>query len=312
MVKETVMVYSYDVELKDLGIISDDKIKALEEENIRTCMQLLFAPNDIIEKYFGESERKKIFLKIEELFPAVYRFREIVNEPVTVKTSITELDKILGGGISSSNITEVCSEKRHIRALFAYNIILNFIQLFEKTVIVYNDSNKMFRPEKLCELAHYMGIEENLFLEKILVFKPYTVFQQFEVFELLEKNIGSDFRILFVIDGIGDFFKSTTRRKDIAFYNLRMLESFILRANYFSIKYNMIVLLLNNLIKDFKTNVIEPQFNSITEEVVGTRILFYEEGSFVKAKVIIGENVKEVRLTITDYGLSDAVDRKFG
>ncbi|MBC7091159.1 MAG: hypothetical protein H5T50_04535 [Nitrososphaeria archaeon] len=306
------MFYNYDMELKDLGIISDEKIEALKKENIRTCIQLLFASNDVIERYFSESERKEIFIKIEELFPAVYRFRELKLEPVTVTTSIKELDKILGGGISSANITEVCSEKRHRRTLFTYNIILNFLQLFEKTAIVYNDSNKMFRPEGLCELAHYRGIEEKFFLEKIFVFKPYTIFQQFEVFELLEKNIKSDLRILFVIDEIGDFFKSTTKRKDITFYNLRMLESFILRVNYFSIKYNMIVLLLNNLIKDFKTDAMEPQFNSITREVVGTRILFYEDNDSVRAKVIIGENVKEIRLSLTDYSISDAVDRRFG
>jgi len=301
------MMQYHDMELEELGVISGDRLEALKKEKIYTCLQLLFAPNHVIEKYFNERERREVFLKIEQLFPGIYRFTDIGGKPIVVSTGVCGLDEALGGGIRSSNITEVCSERRYLRTLFAYSITLNFIREFENAMVVYNDLSQTFRPERLCELARHRGFKDDSFLEKVFVFKPYTVSQQFEIFDTLEGGGREEVKRLLIVDGVGDFFKPSSKRKDIAFHSIRMLESFILRLNHVSVKKNMIVLLLNSLVKNFDTNVIEPQFNPITQEAAGARILFYEEGDVVRAKVIIGENVKDVRLNVTDYGLSDAV-----
>lgn len=298
---------SYDIELEDSGLIPKDKIEELKKENIHTCLQLIFAPYDIINKYFSEKEEKEIFPKLEELFKGIYRFRKMEQKTIVVPTLIKELDRKMGGGICSSQITEVCSEKRYLRTLLSYNLILTFIQTFEKSSVIYNDPNKIFRPEKLCEIAKYRGIEENSFLDKIFVFKPYTISQQLDILGILEKNVDNNSKKLLIVDEIGNFFKPISKRKNIIYYNIRMLENFILRINQLAVKHNMIVLLLNNLIKYYETNIYEPQYNFIIKDIVDTRILLIEEDRFVRTKVIIGENVEEFRLSISDYGISDGV-----
>ncbi|MCX8188135.1 MAG: hypothetical protein N3F64_00310 [Nitrososphaeria archaeon] len=296
----------YDMSLEESGLIPKDKIEELKKENIYTCLQLIFAPYDIIKKYFNEKEEREILPKLEELFRGIYRFRKIEHEIIAIPTLVNELDNRIGG-ISSSQITEVCSEKRYLRSLFSYNLILNFIQTFENHIVIYNDSNQTFRPEKLCELSKYRGIKEDSFLDKIIVFKPYTIKQQIEILEEMERVFNSNSKKLLVIDEIGNFFKPNSKKKNIVYYNYRMLENFILRINQLSVKYNVITLLLNNLIKKIETNTYEPQYNFVTENIIGTKILLIEEDRLVRIKIIIGDKIEEFRVKISDYGISDAI-----
>lgn len=289
---------NYDMSLGDSGLVPEEKIEGLRKENIHTCLQLLFAPYDIIKKYFSEEEEKEIFTKLEELFNGIYRFRKIEHEIIVVPTLVSELDNRIGG-ISSGQITEICSEKRYLRTLFSYNLILNFIETFENHLIIYNDSNQIFRPEKLCELAKYRGIREYSFLDKIIVFKPYTIKQQIEILEEIEKNFDNHSKKLFVIDEIGNFFKPNSKKKNIIYYNYRMLENFMLRINQLSTKHNIITLLLNSLIKRIETDTYEPGYNSITENIIGTRIFLIEEDDkVVKTKIIMGDKVEEFRASL--------------
>ncbi|MEM2154940.1 MAG: hypothetical protein QXY76_08520 [Nitrososphaeria archaeon] len=297
---------NYDMSLEDSGLIPKEKIEQLKKENIHTCLQLIFTPYNIIKKYFNEEEEEEIFPKLEELFKGIYRFRKNEHEIIKVPTLVGEIDNRIGG-ISSGQITELCSEKRYLRTLFSYNLILNFIQTFEDHLIIYNDSNQIFRPEKLYELSNYRKIKKYSFLDKIIVFKPYTIKQQIEMLEEMEKNFDSDSKKLLIIDEIGNFFKPNSKKKNIIYYNYRMLENFMLRINQLSAKYNIITLLLNNLIKNIETNTYEPQYNSVTEDIIGTRILLIEEDKLVRTKIIIGEKIEEFRAAISDYGISDAI-----
>ena len=299
-----------DPMISELNIISKDKTEKLVNENIYTSLQFLLAPNSVLEKYFEKEELANILITVQSKVDGIYRIldKKTFGEATNITTSSTALDSKLKGGIHSRQITEICSEQHFPRNQLCYNIMLKFLQEHKDGVILYNDSNGMFRPERLDELGHFYGLDSKEILERISVFRPYTVPQQLEIFKIYESSFKQFKYKLLIVDGLCDSFKLVAKKKNIIFNRLKALENFIMRLNYLAAYDNIIVILLNNTVQRFKDNSMAPEHEDIIGPFIRTKILVYRlEDMTWEAKVIIGDNIGAVQFSLTEYGAGDMV-----
>jgi RecA/RadA recombinase len=296
--------------ISELNILSRDTKEKLAHENIYTSLQLLFTPNNVLEKYFGNKELVNILIAVQSQIGGVYRIlnKKMFGEVANITTSSTLLDSKLEDGVHSRQITEICSEQRFPRNQLCYNIMLKFLQEYRDGVVLYNDSNGMFRPERLNQLGHFYGLESKDILERISVFRPYTVPQQIEIFKIYETSFKKFKNKFLVVDGLCDSFKLLARKKNIIFNRLKALENFIMRLNYLAANDNIIVIFLNNMVQRFHDNSMIPEHEDIIGPFIRTKILVHRlEDMIWEAKVIIGDRIEAVPFSLTEYGAGDNV-----
>jgi len=296
--------------INELNILSKDKVEKLAHENIYTGLQFLLAPCSVLEKYFKKDELTNILLTMQSKVNGVYRIldKKTLGEITKITTSSTALNSKLRGGILSRQITEICSEQHFPRTQLCYDIILKFLQNHREGAVLYNDSNGMFRPERLHELGLFYGLDSKEILERISVFRPYTVPQQFEIFEIYENSCKRFKHKLLIVDGLCDSFKLVAKKKNIIFNRLKALENFIMRLNYLAAHDNMIVILLNNTVQRFRDSSTVPEHEDIIGPFIRTKILVHRlEDMTWEAKVIIGDDIGAVQFSLTEYGAGDII-----
>ncbi|MGQ9780980.1 MAG: hypothetical protein ACUVQ8_01825 [Nitrososphaeria archaeon] len=297
-----------DPDIEELGILTNEKVKELAEENICTGLQLLLAPTDILNKHFSREELVNVLSLLQSKIKGVYRIsdRNNLGSAIRVSTGSRLLDAKLGGGVTSGQITEICSEQRYPRTLLCYSILLRFLRERKDSRVLYNDPSATFRPEKLGELGSHYGLSPQEILDKISVFRPYTISQQMEIFKVYDNNLKLFRNKLLVVDGLGDFFGLSAEKKNIIYRRIRAMENFILRLNYLAAREKIIILFSNSTIQRFKDKVITPESDKIIGQPVKTRILIYrKEDATWEAKAVVGEESCSIPLSLSEYGLGD-------
>lgn len=295
--------------IEELEILSKEKIEALAEDGIFTCSQLLLAPLSILKKHFSEEELGKVLIRIQEETKGISRGSKACDSVFMISTSSKTLDAKLEGGIKSGCLTQIFSEQRFPRTQLCYSIMLNFMHAFSDSEILYNDPNGMFRPEKLMELAKYNCIDPKTVIDGISVFRPYTILQQFEIFEIIADKLETVCHKLIIVDGLGDFLKlNPTKNINIFYKKKKALEGFLLRLNYVATNDNIPVILLNNALVKFEDNLIVPEAGGTISFAFNTQMLLYKREDFAwQAKIIDGDSVTDAVFNITEYGVGDVI-----
>ena len=301
-----------DPMINELNILSKDEVDELTHENIYTSLQFLLAPHSILEKYFKKDELVNILVTIQCRVNGVYRIldKKTLGEINSITTSSTALDSKLKSGILSRQITEICSEQHFPRIQLCYDIMLKFLQEQKEGIVLYNDSNGMFRPEIFNELGRYYGLNSKEILKKVSVFRPYSLPQQFEIFKIYENSFKRFEHKLLIVDGLCESFKLVAKKKNIIFYRLKALENFVMRLSYLAARDNMIIILLNNSVLRFRDSAIVPEYEDIISPFILTKILLHRlEDMTWEAKVIIGDYIGTVQFSLTEYGAGDIFDK---
>lgn len=111
---------------------------------------------------------------------------------------MSELDKLLGGGIAAGIITDIFGSSGSGKTQLAMQICVNSLQ---NGKIIYQDTTSSFRPERMLQLIKAKQFDEN-FLEKIMVSRVTNISEQIEYV----KKISDVNPALLVIDNITDLF----------------------------------------------------------------------------------------------------------
>jgi hypothetical protein len=294
--------------INELNILSKEKVGQLAQGNIYTVLQFLLTPHNILEKYFEKDELVSIISTLQCRVGGVYRVldKNVGGEINNITISSSSLNSKLKSGIPSRQITEICSEQHFPRIQLCYDVVLNFLHEQKGGAVLYNDSNGMFRPERLSELGRYHGLDSKEILNKISVFRPYSLPQQFEIFKIYENSFKQFNHKLLVIDGLCESLKLVAKKKNIIFYRLKALENFIMRLNYLAARDNMIVILLSNSIRRFRDSALVPEYEDIIGPFIRTKILLSRsEDTTWEAKVVVGDHVETVEFSLTEYGAGD-------
>lgn len=296
-----------DSDIDRLALLTKEQVEELKKEKIYTSLQLLLAPSHLLEKHFGKEELATVLSMLQSQVNGFYRILG-AHDIVRVSTGSKSLDAKLGGGITSGQITEICSEQRYPRTLFCYSVLLRFLREHEDARVLYNDPATKFRPEKLCELGSHYYLSQREILDRILVFRPYNIIQQMEIFEIYDSNLKASRNKLIMVDGLGDFFKFAAEKKNIIYHKIRAMENFMLRLNHLAAREGTIVLLSNSTIERFKDKTIVPESDKIIGESIKTNILLHRrEDATWEAKVMSSGESCSVQLSLSEYGFGDTI-----
>jgi DNA repair protein RAD51 len=115
-----------------------------------------------------------------------------------ISTGMSELDKLLGGGIAVGTITDIFGPSGSGKTQIAMQICINSVKDWN---IIYQDTSASFRPERMLQLIKAKNLDEKL-LDKIMVARITNTAEQIEYVN----KISAQNQFLLVIDNITDLF----------------------------------------------------------------------------------------------------------
>jgi len=144
-----------------------------------------------------------------ELASEIYERRRSLAR---LSTGSSNLDRLLGGGVETSGVTEVFGEFGSGKSQLAHQLSVN-VQLpvdqggFEAGAI-YIDTENTFRPERVVQMATAAGLDPNRALSNIHVARAHTSDHQMLLVERAGKLVERTGAKLLIIDSVTALFRS--------------------------------------------------------------------------------------------------------
>jgi meiotic recombination protein DMC1 len=172
-------------DLQGVGVNVAD-IKKLQEAGLATVGSVLQCSSRDLIAIKGLSEAK--VEKIKEaarkldtrgsLFKSGLEAKERRKSIVHITTGSTALDKILGGGIETSSITELFGEFRTGKTQLAHTLCvtsqLSFSMNGGQGKVIYLDTEGNFRPERIESIAERFGLDTEETLDNIIICRVFS------------------------------------------------------------------------------------------------------------------------------------------
>lgn len=161
-------------------------IKKLQEAGLMTIGSVLqTSTRDLLQiKGLTEARVEKIREVAKKLdsrggsFKTGLEVKERRKHIVHITTGSTALDRILGGGIESSSITELFGEFRTGKTQLAHTLCvttqLSFANSGGQGRVIYLDTEGNFRPERIESIAERFGLDVEKTLDNIIICRVFS------------------------------------------------------------------------------------------------------------------------------------------
>lgn len=191
-------------ELEDLKGVGDVTVKKLSNAGIHTLLDVLARGPQEIGSILEDNEKGRSIVeaaraKLGETgavigFQTAAKVLENRRKYKRITTGSVELDKLLGGGIETSAVTELYGEFGSSKTQICLQLAVN-VQLPEDKgglagKAVYIDTEGTFRPERLVQMAKAKGLDEDEVLNSVIAARVYNTTHQ----ELVVKQLGEVIR----------------------------------------------------------------------------------------------------------------------
>ncbi|MEM2175523.1 MAG: DNA repair and recombination protein RadA [Candidatus Micrarchaeia archaeon] len=190
--------------LREAGFDSLDKIAVASPYEIAEIGEISV---EAAKRAINEAKKSSKF-KYETAFEVLKRKMEMKK----ITTGSKELDALLGGGISTQEITEFFGKYSSGKSQIAFQLSVN-VQLPPekgglggKTLFV--DSEGTFSPERINQMAQAVGLDPEQALKNIFVVKPTNSDNQILIIENCEELIKNENIKLIVIDSLTSHFRA--------------------------------------------------------------------------------------------------------
>uniref|UniRef100_A0A914HJN2 DNA repair protein RAD51 homolog n=1 Tax=Globodera rostochiensis TaxID=31243 RepID=A0A914HJN2_GLORO len=168
--------YSLIEKLEQHGIHPSD-IKKLREHGFYTVESVAFAPKKELEKIKGIGEQKvdKIYTEAKKLVPMSFTLASVIHckrsQLILIETGSRELNRLLGGGIETSSITEVFGEFRTGKSQLCHTLAVTCQLPVDmggaEGKCLWIDTEGTFRPERLLAVAERFKLDGQAVLENV-------------------------------------------------------------------------------------------------------------------------------------------------
>ncbi|CAK5025761.1 unnamed protein product [Meloidogyne enterolobii] len=184
---KTSLPYTTIEKLEQHGIHIND-IKKLRAHGFYTVESVAFAPRKELEKVNGIGEQKveKIYGEAKKLVPMSFTLASVVHvkrsQLILIETGSRELNRLLGGGIETSSITEVFGEFRTGKSQLCHTLAV-ICQLpvdmgGAEGKCLWIDTEGTFRPERLLAVAERYKLDGQMVLENVAYARCYNTDHQ--------------------------------------------------------------------------------------------------------------------------------------
>jgi len=176
---------------------------------------------------------------------------------IKITTGAEALDRILGGGIETSSITELFGEFRTGKTQIAHTLCVTSQLAFEmkggQGKVVYLDTEGNFRPERIVSICERYGLDVDGTLDNIIVCRVYSHEEQMEVIKpiagLLSDPAQGPFRLLIVDSIIALFRVEFSGRGDLA-ERQQKLGQHLSHLTRLAEEFNIACLIINQCMSD--------------------------------------------------------------
>jgi meiotic recombination protein DMC1 len=140
--------------------------------------------------------------------------KEKRKQVISITTGAKSLDKILGGGVETSSITELFGEFRTGKTQLAHTLCVTSQLSFQMNggqgKVIYLDTEGNFRPERIESIAERFGLDAEQTLDNIVICRVFSHEEQMAMVKpiasLLSDSDQGPFRLL-IIDSIIALFR---------------------------------------------------------------------------------------------------------
>jgi len=129
---------------------------------------------------------------------------------VKITTCSKAFDAMMEGGFETGAITECFGEFGSGKTQIGHVLAVNAIKAYPKSTVIYVDTEKTFRPERIIQLANGVGLDPVKVLKQIKVAKAYNSDHQMLLIEKipeLVKEEGLDLKLV-VVDSLTAHFRA--------------------------------------------------------------------------------------------------------
>jgi len=176
---------------------------------------------------------------------------------IKITTGAEALDRILGGGIETSSITELFGEFRTGKTQIAHTLCVTSQLSFQlkggQGKVVYIDTEGNFRPERIVSITERFGMEANETLDNIIVCRVYSHEEQMDVIKpiagLLSDPIQGPFRLL-IVDSIIALFRVEFNGRGELAERQQKLGQHLAHLTRIAEEFNIAVLIINQCMSD--------------------------------------------------------------
>lgn len=215
-----------------------------------------------------------------------------------ISTGLAGLDKLLGGGIAPSIITDIFGPAGSGKTQLAMQICANAVSVGQ---VVYQDTTGSFRPERMFQMLKARGIDQKL-LANVIVARATNTAEQMSYLN----KIPWERPVLVVIDSVSDLFSFEYSKES------RTLEKHIRFMEYM---HSLSLLAIQRRIPVIVTNVVRQRDDEETENLdrsisifTHKKIRLSRDGNKFLAQVMPSfGKTKELLYKITPEGLVETL-----
>jgi len=247
------------------GGINMSDIKKLEDAGYYTIGAVLQTPVRTLKLIKGLSEAKvekvrDVCRKLDSrgsVFKTGLEAKELRQTVISITTGSTQLDKILGGGVETSSLTEVFGEFRTGKTQIAHTLCvttqLSFANGGGQGKVVYIDTEGNFRPERIEAIADRFGLSRPETLDNIIVCRVYSHEEQLEVLKPLAALLADPEQgpiRLIIVDSVIALFRVEFSGRGELSERQQILGKYLSALVKLSEEFNVAVYLVNQCMAD--------------------------------------------------------------
>lgn len=274
--------------LQDHGINAAD-IKKLKEAGLNSAMSVIYTTKKDLINVKGLSEQK-----VEKILEAARKITDagfvtgvqfLKNKHASrfhLSTGSSNVDKLLGGGIESSSITEIFGEFRCGKTQICHS--LSVIAQMPKEFggangkVCYIDTESTFRPDRVEQIAQAYGLAPEQVLNNILYARCFNVDHMMQLLLALTAKMAEERFALLVVDSIMAPFRVDFSGRGELAERQQVLGKLMNRLQKISEEFNVAVVLTNQVMSDpaggmtFTANMPKPIGGHIMAHFSTTRL----------------------------------------
>ncbi|MCD6140217.1 MAG: DNA repair and recombination protein RadB [Thermococcus sp.] len=170
-------------------------------------------------------------------------------------TGSKNLDSLLGGGIEKGILTQVYGPFATGKTTLAMQI-----GLLNEGKVAYIDTEGGFSPERLAKMVESRDMDPNSTLQKFLIFEAFDFKEQKKTISSLKKIVNGKFSMI-VVDSITNHYRVEEKKSSMTMDLGKQLQI----LSWLARKYNLAVIVTNQVYFDSKQNILKP----LAEHIMG-------------------------------------------
>lgn len=242
--------------VEDLPGVGPASASKLSQAGFKTVQGIAMATEtELMDAGLGEETARKIIkaarksLEIKWITGA--ELAELRKDKTRMTTGCNSLDRLLDGGVDTSSITEFYGEfgtgKSQVCQQLAVTVQLPVEKGGLDGACLYIDTESVFLPERVSEMARYVGLDPKQVLKRIVYAEAYTSEHQAVLLDNCDEVIKENGVRLIIVDSLMAHFRSEYPGREVLAPRQQKVNKFLHRLKRLARAFNAAAVVTNQV-----------------------------------------------------------------